>query len=71
IPADPDRLLLLVGAPGAPPAVEVWPAVRHLLDVLPADQLDRIQLVLPAGTAQPPGFPPAWSLSPDADVRAH
>ncbi|AEV82246.1 hypothetical protein ACWT_1229 [Actinoplanes sp. SE50] len=70
IPADPDRLLLLVGAPGAPPATEVWPAVRRLLDALPADQRERVQPVLPAGTAQPSGFPAAWRLSPDADAQA-
>ncbi|MEU7903468.1 hypothetical protein [Actinoplanes sp. NPDC049118] len=70
VPADPDRLLLVVGSPSAPPPAQVWPAVRSLLDALPADELHRIRLVLPVGTPQPYGFPPAWSLSPEAGVLA-
>ncbi|BFU42620.1 hypothetical protein [Krasilnikovia sp. MM14-A1004] len=68
MPAHPDRLLLLVGTPTAPPAATAWQAVRSLLDALPPNELAHVQLVLPAGTAQPDGFPDAWSLTPDADV---
>ncbi|GAB1642822.1 hypothetical protein [Krasilnikovia sp. MM14-A1259] len=68
MPAHPDRLLLLVGGPSAPPAAAVWPAVRWLLDGLPANELRHLQLVLPTGTTQPYGFPAAWSLTPDAAV---
>ncbi|WP_285556773.1 hypothetical protein [Actinoplanes regularis] len=70
VPADPDRLLLVVGSPSAPPPPEVWPGVRWLLDSLHAQELERTRLVLPVGTPQPFGFPPAWSLSPDANVLA-
>ncbi|RZU49976.1 hypothetical protein EV385_1735 [Krasilnikovia cinnamomea] len=68
MPAHPERLLLLVGTPSGPPAATVWPAVRWLLDALPDNELRYLQPVLPTGTAQPDGFPDAWTLTPDAEV---
>ncbi|MFI5495883.1 hypothetical protein [Actinoplanes sp. NPDC051859] len=70
LPADPTRLLLVVGSAQAPtPADPVWSLVTKLVTWLPADARDRVQLAVPASPPnQPQHLPPAALADPYGPV---